>query len=271
MAPSSALECLQIGDDVDDLIPIKPELRHGRMARNDSLGQRPFQAFDRILQVQRAECRRDRKRTVADLVDRMALLAIRAKYRQTALRLRCLLCESALAGSGRTRLRPARLLASGHAPDVLIPLVSLSCSPARQDSSVLRYAIITLFRPFGVLGLQRRKRRGIRAIFPPRWRGGITREIVPASLLACAQAAHSLQIPDDARLDTRDFVGIEIDLMHSLRAKLVTKRSRTPRWRPAGARSFPTPVQPRQDDLVRHALRAHFLPRRPWPAGRYRR
>jgi CoA binding domain len=98
MTTPSALECLQIGDDVDDLIPIKTELRHGRMARNDSLGQGPFQAFDRILQVQRAKCRRDRKRTVAGLVDRMALLAIRAKYRQTALRLRRLLCESALAG-----------------------------------------------------------------------------------------------------------------------------------------------------------------------------
>src|SRR3954452_4736454 len=65
MTTPSALECLQIGDDVDDLIPLKPELRHGRMAHNDSLGQRPFQAFDRILQMQRAERRRDRKRTVA--------------------------------------------------------------------------------------------------------------------------------------------------------------------------------------------------------------
>src|SRR6188472_1399823 len=74
MTTPSALECLQIGDDVDDLIPLKPELRHGRMARNDALGERPFQAFNRILQVQRAERRRDRERTVTDLIDRMALL-----------------------------------------------------------------------------------------------------------------------------------------------------------------------------------------------------
>src|SRR4051812_27129362 len=34
MTTPSALECLQIGEDVDDLIPLKPELRHGRVARN---------------------------------------------------------------------------------------------------------------------------------------------------------------------------------------------------------------------------------------------
>src|SRR6478735_8701519 len=84
----SVLECLQIGDDVDDLIAFKPELRHGRMARNDPLGERPFQAFERILRVQRTERRRDRERTVADLVDGMTLLAMRAKNRQTALCLR---------------------------------------------------------------------------------------------------------------------------------------------------------------------------------------
>ena len=196
------------------------------------------------------------------------------------------------------------------------------------------------FAPFGVLGLQRRKRRGIRAIFPPRGRGGITREIVPASSPACAQAAHSLQIPGDVRLDASDFAGIEIDLVHPLRQQIgrawppagkraeipladadivrhprrfrrtaaieghhcpapsapvspltgkptkhglsgvghialrplypnrVTKRSRTPRGCPAGARSFPTRVQPRQGDRARHALRARFQPRQPWPAAR---
>src|SRR6185295_3353469 len=88
MTTPSALECLQIGDDVADLIPVKPELRHSRVARNDSLGQRPFQAFDRILQVQCAERWRDRELTVAGLVDGVTSLALSAKDRQAALRLR---------------------------------------------------------------------------------------------------------------------------------------------------------------------------------------
>ena len=205
MTTPSALECLQIVDNVDDLVALKVELRHGRMARNNSLGERPFQAFNRILQVQRgtaarsqADCRWScrwhgivrNSHEVSSNRAAPAVFVVRARFGM----------------SGRTRLPPARLLASGHETDVLIPLHSLSfCASG-----------------FGL------------------W------------------------------LDTHEF-GIEIELMHSVRAKLTTKRSRTPRWRPAGARPFPTPVQPRQDDLVRHALRAHFLPRRPWPAGRYRR
>ena len=102
------------------------------------------------------------------------------------------------------------------------------------------------FAPFGVLGLQRRKRRGIRAIFPPRWRGGITREIVPASLLACAQAAHSLQIPGDVRLDASDFAGIEIDLVHPLRQQIGRA------WPPAGKRAE---IRLADADIVRHPRR----------------
>src|SRR6476619_8578191 len=93
-ARSSAIECLQIGDDFDDLIPIEPELRHRRMFRDDPLGQRPLQAFDRIFQMQGAERWRDREGTLADLVDGMTLLAMRAKKRQAALLVRRLLCES---------------------------------------------------------------------------------------------------------------------------------------------------------------------------------
>ena len=53
--------------------------------------------FNRILQMQRAERRRNRERALADLVDGVALRAINAHKDQASLRCRCLLCESRLA------------------------------------------------------------------------------------------------------------------------------------------------------------------------------
>src|SRR5439155_6451272 len=99
----SALERLQVSDHIANLIRLEPELRHRRMASHDPLGQRPFQAFDRIFEMQRAERRRDRARALADLVDGMALRAMSTHERQTSLCGRRL-CED---GWGEERYRGA--------------------------------------------------------------------------------------------------------------------------------------------------------------------
>ena len=73
---SSGLECLQICNDIRDLIGIEPELRHRRMVGNNAFGQAPAQALDREFEMQCAERGRDGERTVADGFDGMALRAI---------------------------------------------------------------------------------------------------------------------------------------------------------------------------------------------------
>src|SRR5947209_5097550 len=50
---------LEIGDDVTDLVSLEPELRHVLVSGLNSLGERLLQTFNRVLQVQRAERRRD--------------------------------------------------------------------------------------------------------------------------------------------------------------------------------------------------------------------
>src|SRR4051794_40465669 len=72
----SAFERLEIGDDVADLPRIEPELRHGRMAGGDSLGQRFGEIFDRIALMQGSERRRDLQWASRRLVDRMAVGAV---------------------------------------------------------------------------------------------------------------------------------------------------------------------------------------------------
>ena len=53
------LECLQICNDIRDLIRFEPELRHCRMVGNNALGQAPAQALKRQFEMQCAERGRD--------------------------------------------------------------------------------------------------------------------------------------------------------------------------------------------------------------------
>lgn len=98
-ARHSAFECLQVGDDIGYLIWIEAKLRHGGMTRNDPFGQRTFERFDRIFEMQRAERRRDSKRALAHLVDRMTLRAVNAHKCEAALRRRSLLREGGATGT----------------------------------------------------------------------------------------------------------------------------------------------------------------------------
>lgn len=98
-ARHSAFECLQVGDDIGYLIWIEAKLRHGGMTRNDPFGQRTFERFDRIFEMQRAERRRNSKRALAHLVDRMTLRAVNAHKCEAALRRRGLLCEGGATGT----------------------------------------------------------------------------------------------------------------------------------------------------------------------------
>ncbi len=84
----SGLECLDIGEDVRDLIGIKPELGHCRMGGHDSLREAAAQAFDWEFLMKSSERRRDCERTLADFVDGMALRAMHAHECQTSLRCR---------------------------------------------------------------------------------------------------------------------------------------------------------------------------------------
>ena len=72
------LECLQICNDIRDLIGFEPELRHRRMVGNNAFGQAPAQALDRVFEMQRAERGRNGERAIADLVDGVALRAMNA-------------------------------------------------------------------------------------------------------------------------------------------------------------------------------------------------
>ena len=72
------LECLQICNDIRDLIGFEPELRHGRMVGDNAFGQAPAQALDREFEMQCAERGRDGERAIADLVDGVALRAMNA-------------------------------------------------------------------------------------------------------------------------------------------------------------------------------------------------
>jgi hypothetical protein len=92
----SGFECLEISEDIRNLVRIQPELGHGRMVRDDPLSQWPPQIFDRKSQVQRAKRRRDRERALAHFVNGMALRAIHADKCQPALRGRGQLRESRL-------------------------------------------------------------------------------------------------------------------------------------------------------------------------------
>src|SRR4249920_2397720 len=134
--PPSAFERLQIGDDVDDLIALEPELRHGWVFRDDSLRQRPLQAFDRIFQMQGAERRRDREGTLADLVDGMTLLAMRAKKRQAALLVRRLLCESDIAAQAERDCAERDCWPAAMRPMFWFHPVSPSCSADRIRARV---------------------------------------------------------------------------------------------------------------------------------------
>lgn len=79
---------LQIGDHVTDLPRIELKLRHCRMACHDAFGQGFGEILDRIFRVQRAEWRRDAKRTGTDLVDGMARRAVRGDECQPPLGIR---------------------------------------------------------------------------------------------------------------------------------------------------------------------------------------
>ena len=82
------LECLQICNDIRDLIGFEPELRHGRMVGDNAFGQAPAQALDREFEMQCAERGRDGERAIADLVDGVALRAMNAHEGQAPLRCR---------------------------------------------------------------------------------------------------------------------------------------------------------------------------------------
>ena len=85
---ASALKGFQIGDNVADLTGVETKFGHGRMAGDDSLGQRILEIFDRIALVERAEWRRDRQGTLADLPDCVAARAVGANDNRSTLRRR---------------------------------------------------------------------------------------------------------------------------------------------------------------------------------------
>ena len=78
------LKCLQICNDMRDLIRFEPELRHCRMVGNNALGQAPAQALKRQFEMQCAERGRDGERAIAD-VDGVALCAMNAHECRAAL------------------------------------------------------------------------------------------------------------------------------------------------------------------------------------------
>ena len=72
---------LQIGHDILDLACIELKLRHDRL---HTIRQGPLQVSNRISETQRAKRRRDRERTLANLVHGMTLRAIQADKSRTA-------------------------------------------------------------------------------------------------------------------------------------------------------------------------------------------
>src|SRR6516225_9833206 len=73
-----------------------------------------------------------------------------------------------------------------------------------------------LIRPsFGSsLSDQCRERRGVRAIFLPSRIGRILCELVLAPPFAATDRAHPLKIPHNLRVGVRDFLSVELDLVH---------------------------------------------------------
>jgi hypothetical protein len=74
--PSALLDGLQVGDDVTDLVGIKAEFRHLRMAGKEPLAQRFLQRLDRIAPRELAERRRVRARALAGPAYRMTRAAL---------------------------------------------------------------------------------------------------------------------------------------------------------------------------------------------------
>src|SRR4029077_4705372 len=77
-------------DHVADLIAFEPEFRYVLMPGADALGERFLQTLDRVLQMQRAEWRRNPQRAFAHRVDRVTARAVRAYEIQPALHSRLL-------------------------------------------------------------------------------------------------------------------------------------------------------------------------------------
>src|SRR5262245_18360737 len=72
----SLFECLQIRQQIVDLVRIELELRHGRMSGLDAFGERLRQVCYRIALVQGPERRRNLERALADAVDGVTPCAI---------------------------------------------------------------------------------------------------------------------------------------------------------------------------------------------------
>jgi hypothetical protein len=79
---ASSFEAFHIRQQVMDLVGVKLELRHCRMAGSDALGERFGERFDRVALVQDTERRRDLERTLSDPIDRVAARAIRPQARR---------------------------------------------------------------------------------------------------------------------------------------------------------------------------------------------
>src|SRR5687767_929266 len=79
-------ERLEERDHVVDLTEVEPEFGHRRMTGDDPFGERLLEILDRILAVERPERRRCRKRARAQLVDGVALRAVRPHEDEAALR-----------------------------------------------------------------------------------------------------------------------------------------------------------------------------------------
>ena len=142
--------------------------------------------------MQCAERGRHGERTVADLVDGMALRAMDAHEGQAALRRR------RLGENGTARHRKKRTQRDDE--------------PWDATKRLLYHLIRTGFNSSPDRQCQERGRVG--AIFLPSRIGRVVCELVAAPAFASTDCAYALKIAHDLRVGVRDFLPIEVDLVH---------------------------------------------------------
>jgi len=161
-----------------------------------------------------AEWRCDGERAVADFVDGMALRAMHAHECQASLRGRRL-------GEDRTVCRYKESSHRDHHPAVSggirqrhssLSFVARDDQPAQSPERFSRYLVALVFgHP---VGSQSGERRRVGTIFLPSRIGRFRCELVRASPFASTDRTHPLKISHDLRLDFRDFLSIELDVVH---------------------------------------------------------
>ena len=135
----------------------------------------------------------DSERTIADIIDGVALRAMHAH-------------------EGQASLRCWRLCAGGFA------CTEQNCSQREDEpwqSTEPFSNHLICFSSSGSLGGQCRERRRVGAIFLPSRIGGIGCELVLAPPFASRDRAYALKVAHDLRVGVRDFHPIELDLVHT--------------------------------------------------------